>query len=443
MSSVLLCGCRIRKTPPEGDGPVPVSETSGLSTGGHAGEETVLLGGSGTTSASDASVSDEGSLSDEQGTPNKQRTPNKQSLPAQGLLEEEETIDGSAGKPSLREGFRVYAFSGGAALSSRTKRALEKLIFDGTAVDVAVRIVGVLESLPATNAGLGAALRLDGTTVECAAVVLDEEGRGAEVSGLRRARQPSAVALALYKLGGGHVTGASGDELAERLGLSLSSLVTEEAQARYKQDLARLVQGNSSAQITSLTSLYVSQALITEALRTPVPTEEETRLPVFALVKSPDGKSGLALSTGGRPLSLPGEAFERQDTLRFASLPSGEDLIGLPFGAPCSFNAESALKTFAQTRTSSLVVSAWQRACPGGHYFLRAGDATWTDLNEESFYIFPPKPALVPPASAPASASALAPSAAPVPPRTAPAPTQPPTVPVPRVASGAAQEGSE
>jgi beta-aspartyl-peptidase (threonine type) len=102
----------------------------------------------------------------------------------------------------------------------------------------AIAAVRVLEDAPELNAGTGAVLRVDGTSVQCDAAVMDAAGFGA-VAAVEGVRHPVQLAEAVYDLPHLLVVGDGASALADRLGLERRELLTEERRAQHRARLAR------------------------------------------------------------------------------------------------------------------------------------------------------------------------------------------------------------
>jgi L-asparaginase/beta-aspartyl-peptidase (threonine type) len=100
------------------------------------------------------------------------------------------------------------------------RRALERLHQGGDALDAAVAAVVALEEDGRFNAGTGAALGLDGATIETDASIMDTRGRLGAVACVRNVRNPVLLARAIADTPHVLLAGEGADRLARALGLA-------------------------------------------------------------------------------------------------------------------------------------------------------------------------------------------------------------------------------
>lgn len=292
-------------------------------------------------------------------------------------------------RPALAEGLRVVAFAGGVPLPPDFDAKVAQLTEHSAHVaEAAAQIGQELEELPNTNAGVGAALRLDGATIECDAVVMDARGRKGFAGGLRSNASPLMVAAALYRAGGVTMRGRAVDELAISLGAAQTDLLTEAASAAYVADLREHVGKSAASGRGGLESFYVNPENLRAALASaPGATRKDSeRLPVFVIVASSEG-IGVAGSSGGHPLSYPGTP-----TLLDApheALAIGEDTVVAVLGPAdkCPLGAQKALQQVQNSGSSLLVAQELKRVCDGVPYVIFSGKTLRTNIPREVLYL--------------------------------------------------------
>ncbi len=126
-----------------------------------------------------------------------------------------------------------------ASVTAALERAEQALDSGASCLDAAVAGVAVLEDDPALNAGIGSALRLDGS-VELDAAVMTSAGQFGSVTGLTNVRHPSEVARAVADTPHHTLAGAGALRFARLLGVDTFEVRTEASTARYKALLAEL-----------------------------------------------------------------------------------------------------------------------------------------------------------------------------------------------------------
>jgi hypothetical protein len=332
--------------------------------------------------------------------------------------EEEDAADATEtpekSRPLLRDGWRVLAFAGGAEFPRNfDDLVLESVEASPSPAEAALRIAVKLEAAPSTNAGLGSALRLDGTTIECDALVMDSKGRRALVGGLRSASSPVSVAAALYRAGGVTVRGAAADDLAERLGAGDVSLLTQSAETAYLSDL-RLHAGSGEGRGPgSIESLYVSPEKLSQALASPSPERENklARTPVFVVVT--DGTtSAVAASSGGIVLSHPGAPSLLDAPHNAVALNEEGVVFVLATHSACPDGALQSSQQLRATRSSLSAVQYLSASCPDAPYVVLSGKTLRTNFPADMLYArgeglegVEPRPAVQNPSPRPAQNS--------------------------------------
>lgn len=292
-------------------------------------------------------------------------------------------------KRALPDGFRILAFAGGAEFPA----AFDDLVLasvgaSASPAEAAAQVAERLESFPSTNAGVGSALRLDGTTIECDALVIDSTGRKGFAGGLRSSKAPVSVAAALYRAGGATVRGTAADELARRLGGGDAVLLTQGAEAAYLGDL-RLHAGRPSGHGPgSLESLYVSPEKLSTALASaPEPRRSALdRLPIFVIVS--DGNTvALAASSGGIALSHPGAPSLLDAPHNAFSLNEEGASVVLASNSTCPDGAVKASQQLLTTRSSLLSALSVKATCKDAPFVILAGDTLRTNIPGELLYV--------------------------------------------------------
>lgn len=290
---------------------------------------------------------------------------------------------------SLRAGWRVLAYGGGVDFPQGFDDSVHEIVEASvSSAEAAVQIAVKLEASPFTNAGLGSALRLDGATIECDALVLDAEGRRGFAGGLRTSSSPVSVAAFLYRAGGATVRGAAADELAKRLGASDASLLTQAADSDYLSDLRRHAGTTSGDSSGSLESLYVNPEKLTRALTSaPSPPERrQERLPVFVIVT--DGTlPALAASSGGIALSHPGApSLLDAPHNAFALGEQGAVAVLAPHSV-CSDGARVTSQSLVATRSSLLAAEKLGKDCPDVPYLFLSENTLRTSIPLDLLYL--------------------------------------------------------
>jgi isoaspartyl peptidase/L-asparaginase-like protein (Ntn-hydrolase superfamily) len=247
------------------------------------------------------------------------------------------------------------------------KAALAVLVSGGGARDAAVEGVRLLEDDPRFNAGTGANLRMDGTTHECDAAVMDDEGRFAAIAGIDGIRNPVLAAAAVADTPHRLLAGAGAQAFADGLGLARASLTTQRARDAITRAMTRLLAGDPPsgwagfdwrARWNYATPAPTSAAIVPALTEAPAAVDASDRGPtggpagraasgvrgaaevaaaeattppttptdtVGLVVRTADGRYAAALSTGGTALALRG---------RIGDVPlEGHGLFAGPHGA--------------------------------------------------------------------------------------------------------------
>ncbi len=199
----------------------------------------------------------------------------------------------------------VHAGAGRWQLDPETEERLRKLIRDaleagmeasrsGSALDMVVEAVKVMEDSGLVNAGLGSTVDLSGSVSMDAGVMYSGTGRAGAVAYVRYPRNP--VLLARYVLEStDHVllVGEAADRLAERLGLSRHPGPAERVRRAYEEAMRRARAGEVPQRF------YARSLELWLRLFGPGDT-------VGAVAVDSGGELAAATSTGGVFLKMPG-----------------------------------------------------------------------------------------------------------------------------------------
>lgn len=131
---------------------------------------------------------------------------------------------------------------------AKAARAGVRLLGAGkSALDAAVRAVAALENDGRFNAGRGAALRMDGVTIECDAGLMDTKGRLGAVAAIRDAPNPILVARAVADTPHWLLAGEGARSFADRLRLVSAFAPSARATRMHKSRLLRMKDRSQAA----------------------------------------------------------------------------------------------------------------------------------------------------------------------------------------------------
>jgi isoaspartyl peptidase/L-asparaginase-like protein (Ntn-hydrolase superfamily) len=175
-----------------------------------------------------------------------------------------------------------------------------RLAAGGSAVEAAVAATAALEDEPIFNAGTGSALRLDGTTVQMDAAVMDHRGRFGAVAAIERVRNPVLVACELLDSPHLLLAGEGATRFARALGVPDYDPATPESRERYRQRVESIRRGRVPEpwQAFDWRRAWNFAAEIPEALR--------PRDTVGAVTRDGNGGFACGASSGGFGLMLGG-----------------------------------------------------------------------------------------------------------------------------------------
>ncbi len=285
-------------------------------------------------------------------------------------------------------------------------------------IDALLAVVDALEAHPDTNAGMGAALRLDGSS-EVEAVIRDATGRVGRVVGVHEFASPSVLAGALLRAGGVTLRDRAVERLIAKLQLERATLQTERSEQHYLSDLANSLGQRAEDSNPALLQLLVTPENIRRALAlNRAVSASHVRDPVVVAYCLPQQVS-FAASHGGSPLSLPGapSLLEGERVLsagdaRFVFLMAPED---------CTWTAQSLQEDRGRPEILARKV---EEQCPNARYAIVEANGVTSNIAPGSFEV-------VAPSADEASIEALPPAVAPSKPVPSnnPVPTKKPTVP--------------
>ena len=182
--------------------------------------------------------------------------------------------------------------------------ALNVLEGGGDPVDAAVAGVVVMEDDPRFNAGTGSAVRLDGKSVQMDASVMRSDGRFGAVAGIERVKNPVKVARAVMDTPHLFLQGDGATRFARTLGMPDYDPTTSDRVDRLHKQQVALLDGDVPPEWRSFDwrARWNSPEPMPAALRADAGAHDT----VGVAVRAPDGRFGVALSTGGLSLALRG-----------------------------------------------------------------------------------------------------------------------------------------
>ena len=201
-------------------------------------------------------------------------------------------VHGGAGSPGN--------YHDGCELAAR--RAVEELGISGDALEAAIAAVTFLEDDGRFNAGRGAALGLDGATVEMDASVMDTRGRLGAVACVQGIENPVLLARAVADTPHWFLAGDGANRFAHAIRHPRWDKISEHQREQHRQVLKELA-GPKPAMPGVDNQAFLRFWNYQRPLELPAHAACDT---VGAVVRGPDGHFGVASSTGGSAPSLMG-----------------------------------------------------------------------------------------------------------------------------------------
>ncbi len=234
------------------------------------------------------------------------------------------------------------------------RAAIAKLSAGGDALEAAIAAVQAMEDDERFNAGTGAALGLDGKTIELDASVMDTKGRLGAVACLRAVKNPDLVARQVADTPHCLLGGPGAERFARLMGHAEYDNVTDKARKEHGEVMEKLgssipaMPGEDNQDFARYWnyagSAPVAQASASDTARALVPDT------VGAVVRDGEGHFAVASSTGGSAPSLLG---------RIGDTP----LIGSGFYAgPCGAIAATGVGEHIIRNTLAMKVYNWIEA---------------------------------------------------------------------------------
>jgi L-asparaginase/beta-aspartyl-peptidase (threonine type) len=184
------------------------------------------------------------------------------------------------------------------------------------ALAMAIAAVVTLENQPLLNAGTGANIRLDGVTIQMDAAVMRSDGEFAAVAAIERVGNPILVAAAVLETPHRLLVGDGATRFAHRLGFTDVVPTCDEAEAKYRRRIARLLAGEAGGGYDEFDWRRVwnyptgpPESLPDGDLdtsRSGAGIGGETGDTVGAVARDAAGNFAAALSTGGTSITLDG-----------------------------------------------------------------------------------------------------------------------------------------
>ena len=181
-------------------------------------------------------------------------------------------------------------------------RAVEELGISGDALEAAIAAVTVLEDDGRFNAGRGAALGLDGATVEMDASVMDTRGRLGAVACVQGIENPVLLARAVADTPHWFLAGDGANRFAHAIRHPTWDKISEHQREQHRKVLKELA-GSAPAMPRVDNKAFLRFWNYEKPASLPASAACDT---VGAVVRAPDGHFGVAASTGGSAPCLMG-----------------------------------------------------------------------------------------------------------------------------------------
>jgi L-asparaginase/beta-aspartyl-peptidase (threonine type) len=182
------------------------------------------------------------------------------------------------------------------------RRAVEEIGISGDALEAAMAAVTALEDDGRFNAGRGAALGLDGATVEMDASVMDTRGRLGAVACVQGIENPVLLARAVADTPHWFLAGEGANRFAAAIRHPTWNKISERQREEHQQILKELA-GSAPAMPRVDNQAFMRFWNYQQPLTLPPSAACDT---VGAVVRAPDGHFGVAVSTGGSAPCLMG-----------------------------------------------------------------------------------------------------------------------------------------
>jgi L-asparaginase/beta-aspartyl-peptidase (threonine type) len=182
------------------------------------------------------------------------------------------------------------------------RRAVEELGISGDALEAAIAAVTVLEDDGRFNAGRGAALGLDGATVEMDASVMDTRGRLGAVACVQGIENPVLLARAVADTPHWFLAGDGANRFAHAIRHPAWDRISEHQREQHRKVLKELA-GSTPAMPRVDNKAFLRFWNYEKPASLAASAACDT---VGAVVRAPDGHFGVAASTGGSAPCLMG-----------------------------------------------------------------------------------------------------------------------------------------